>query len=203
MQFQIIAKGRTCHASEPSRGINAILQMNKILNALQTSYEMSSHPFLGETTFTILDIKAEPGGSTPIVPDQCQIILDRRYFPQETQDLLETELWAIIHEIQKVDPELDADILLHKNSRPLLCDPDEAIVKYLQKARQQIIGIPEELGAWKFGIDVFAIEDAGIPCAGLGPGKEFYAHSPQDHVSINDLATASKIYTIAASDVCE
>ena len=31
MQFKIVAKGRSCHASNPSRGINAIYQMTKIL----------------------------------------------------------------------------------------------------------------------------------------------------------------------------
>jgi acetylornithine deacetylase/succinyl-diaminopimelate desuccinylase-like protein len=59
-----------------------------------------------------------------------------------------------------------------------------------------------DLGAWKFGIDIFALEDVGIPCAGIGPGKESYAHTPYDHVAVDDLVAASKIYAVAALDVC-
>jgi len=202
MQFKITTKGRTCHASNPLRGINAIFQMNKILNHLQTAYKLPNHPFLGDATFTVLDIKAEPGGFTPIVPDRCEIILDRRFFPNETQKMLENELWAIIHTIQEEDPEFEAEIELHKVSRPLLCDPETEIVKVLQEARQQILDTPSKLGAWRFGIDVFTIEDAGIPCAGLGPGNELYAHSPQDHVAIEDLVAATKIYATSAAEIC-
>lgn len=202
MQFKLTAKGRTCHASNPARGINAIFQMNTILTQLQQSYEMPTHPFLGDATFTVLDITAKPGGFTPIVPDRCEIILDRRYFPHETPEHLGDELWLVIKQLQEKDPDLEAEITLHKVSRPLLCSPEEEIVKTLQKVRQQVLGTPSKLGAWMFGIDIFAIEDAGIPCAGLGPGNELYAHSPQDHVPINDLVAATKIYAKTTVEVC-
>jgi succinyl-diaminopimelate desuccinylase len=202
MQFKLAAKGRTCHASNPARGINAIFQMNKILTQLQQSYEMPTHPFLGDATFTILDINAEPGGVTPIVPDRCEIILDRRYFPHETSEQLEEELQVIIKKLQEKEPEVEAEVTLYKVSRPLLCNPEEEIVKSLQKARQQVLGTPSKLGAWMFGIDIFAIEDVGIPCVGLGPGNELFAHSPQDHVPLSDLVAATKIYVKTATDVC-
>jgi putative selenium metabolism hydrolase len=202
MQFKILAKGRTCHASNPSRGINAIFEMNEILNGLKTNYVMPQHPFLGEATFSVLDIRAEPGAQTPIVPDRCEIILDRRYFPDETRESLERELRAAIEGLQHDHGNPEVEIDLHKDSRPYLCAPEEKIVHVLQRARRSVLGAPSDLGAWKFGIDIFAIEDAGIPCAGIGPGKEIYAHTPHDHVAIDDLVTASKIYAAAALDVC-
>jgi acetylornithine deacetylase/succinyl-diaminopimelate desuccinylase-like protein len=202
MQFKIRAKGRTCHASNPSRGINAIFQMNEILNGLRATYEMPRHPFLGDATFTVLDIRAEPGGQTPIVPDRCEILLDRRYFTDETKESLERELRAVMQRLQHDHPDLEAEIELHKDSRPYLCAPEEEIVHVLQRARQAVLGAPSKLGAWKFGVDIFAVEDAGIPCAGIGPGKEIYAHTPHDHVAIDDLVAVSKIYAAAALDVC-
>jgi acetylornithine deacetylase/succinyl-diaminopimelate desuccinylase-like protein len=36
----------------------------------------------------------------------------------------------------------------------------------------------------------------------MGPGKEIYAHTPQEHVAIEDLINAAKIYAAAALDVC-
>jgi putative selenium metabolism hydrolase len=202
MQFKIRTKGRTCHASNPARGNNAIFQMNDILNALRVTYEMPQHPFFGEATFTVLDIRAEPGGATPIVPDRCEIILDRRYFPNERKELLEKELLTVIQRLKIDHPNLEAEIDLHKESRPYYCEPGEKIVNVLQQARQTVLGSSSELGAWKFGIDIFAVEDAGIPCAGMGPGKEIYAHTPHDHVAIDDLVAAAKIYAAAAVYAC-
>jgi acetylornithine deacetylase/succinyl-diaminopimelate desuccinylase-like protein len=37
---------------------------------------------------------------------------------------------------------------------------------------------------------------------GWGPGKEMYAHTPQDHVAVEDLVAATRIYATAALDVC-
>lgn len=201
MQFKVTTRGRTSHASNPSRGINAIDQMNRFLNTLQTSYRMPSHPFLGDATFAVLDIRAEPGARTAVVPDLCEIILDRRYFPDEDRETLEGELRNLLRLARETNPELDATVELHKDSRPMLCDPDVEIVQILQRARKAVLGEPSKLGAWKFGIDVFVVEDRGIPCVGLGPGNEIFAHTPQDHVRIEDLVVASEIYARAAMEI--
>jgi putative selenium metabolism hydrolase len=200
MQFKVTTRGRTSHASNPARGINAIDQMNQFLNTLHASYRMPSHPFMGVATFAVLDIRAEPGARTAVVPDLCEIIVDRRYFPGEDQETLETEFRDLIRLARRTNPELEATVELHKDSRPMLCEPDLPIVQILQRSRHAVLGKPSELGAWKFGIDVFAVEDRGIPCVGLGPGNEIFAHTPQDHVRIDDLVAASEIYARAVME---
>lgn len=202
MQFKITARGRSCHSSDPSRGINAIDQMNKVLTELQSSYTMPVDPALGEATFTVLDIRAEPGSRTPVVPDLCEIILDRRYFPNETREAIETELWELIGRARETEPGLEAGVELHKDSRPYVCDPEEEVVQLLRESRQAVLAGSSELGFWKFGIDIFAVEDRGIPCAGLGPGQEAYAHTPQDHVAVSDLVAAAQIYATAIRGLC-
>jgi succinyl-diaminopimelate desuccinylase len=199
MQFKIVAKGRSCHASNPSRGVNAIYQMTKVLERLHSSYRMPKHPTLGEATFTVLGIRSQPGGETPIVPDRCEALVDRRYFPEETREELEGELVALIEDL----PDLEAEVRFHKDSRPYLCDSETEIVKILQTSREEVLGKPSELGHWMFGVDVFAIEDQGIPCAGMGPGKEAFAHTPEDHVAISDLIHAAEIYAATIVKACQ
>ena len=41
----------------------------------------------------------------------------------------------------------------------------------------------------------------GIPCTGLGPGNELYAHSSQDCVAIEDLVADVKIYPTATTEI--
>jgi succinyl-diaminopimelate desuccinylase len=202
MQFKIVAKGRSCHASNPSRGVNAIDQMTKILERLRLSYRMPSHPTLGDATFAVLGIRSHPGGETPIVPDRCEALIDRRYFPEETREQLEAELVAVIDELREEEPDLEAEVHFHKDSRPYICDSEAEIVRVLQAAREKVLGEPSALGHWMFGVDVFAIEDRGIPCAGMGPGKEAFAHTPEDHVAVSDLVHASEIYGEAIIKAC-
>lgn len=202
MQFKIVTKGRSCHASNPSRGINAIDQMTKTLERLRSSYRMPSHPTLGDATFAVLGIRSFPSGETPIVPDCCEALVDRRYFPEESRDQLEAELDAVIDELRKDVRDLEAEVLFHKDSRPYVCDSEAEIVNILQVARRKVLGEPSALGHWMFGVDVFAIEDRGIPCAGMGPGKEAFAHTPEDHVAISDLIHAAEIYTAAIIEAC-
>ena len=202
MQFKIVAKGRSCHASNPSRGINAIYQMTKILERLRSSYRMPRHPTLGDATHAVLGIRSYPGGETPIVPDRCEAIVDRRYFPEETREQLEADFVAVIDELGKDVPDLEAEVRFHKDSRPYVCDSEAEIVHVLQASREKVLGKPSALGHWMFGVDVFAIEDRGIPCAGMGPGKEAFAHTPEDHVSVSDLIQAAEIYAATIMEAC-
>ncbi len=194
MQFKIVAKGRSCHASNPSRGINAIDQMTKLLERMRSSYRMPSHPTLGDATFAVLGIRSHPAGETPIVPDRCEAIVDRRYFPGETREQLAADLVTLIEDLRKEIPDLEAEVHFHKDSRPYICDSEAEIVKVLQASREKVLVEPSALGHWMFGVDVFAIEDRGIPCAGMGPGKEAFAHTPEDHVAVSDLIKAAEIY---------
>jgi succinyl-diaminopimelate desuccinylase len=177
--------------------------MTTILERLRLSYRMPSHPTLGDATYAVLGIRSYPGGETPIVPDRCEAIVDRRYFPGETRERLVAELVAVIEELRKNEPEIEAQVHFLKDSRPYICDSETEIVKVLQDSREKVLGNPSALGHWMFGVDVFAIEDRGIPCAGMGPGKEIYAHTPEDHVAVSDLIHAAEIYAATILECCK
>jgi len=81
LECEVTTLGRTSHGGFPQGGINAIFQMNRFLTALQEEYPLPEHPFVGRATVTCLDISASPGALTPIVPDRCVAVLDRRFIP--------------------------------------------------------------------------------------------------------------------------
>ncbi len=87
-ELKVTTQGRTSHGGYPQGGVNAIYKMNEFLNALQRDYTMPSHPVLGPASVTVLDIDASPGALSPIVPDRCNLIVDRRFLPEETQEAL-------------------------------------------------------------------------------------------------------------------
>lgn len=194
LEFRISVLGHTAHASNPKRGVNAIYKMTDLLNTLSAEYTMPSQPHLGQASFAVLDISASPGSQTPVTPDRCDIVLDRRYLPDESADSVKKELEGILAAAAGRDPEFRAEITLLKDMPVMYTSSEERVVELMQQAREAVLGGRAEPGAWLFGVDGTYLNRAGIPCVGFGPGDESYAHTPDDHVSVEHLIAAAKVY---------
>jgi acetylornithine deacetylase/succinyl-diaminopimelate desuccinylase-like protein len=133
LEFDVLAKGKTTHGSTPSLGINAIFQMKKFIEKLETAYQLPVDPFFGPCTVTAIDISASPGRLTPIVPDRCNLVVDRRYLPSESAESVKRELEGLIRQVQAEDPQFEAEVSLAKNFPPYYCRPEEEVVKILQE----------------------------------------------------------------------
>jgi putative selenium metabolism hydrolase len=201
-EARVTVRGRTSHAGYPQGGINAIFKMNQFLNALQNDYELPWHEFLGQATVTALDISASPGALTPIVPDLCQVVVDRRFLPEETEQELLQGFRKLFERIRSRDPEFVANVETLKWFPAMYTDPKEPIVEAMLRARERVLGKAGDIGAWYFGVDGTFLNQAGIPCVGLGPGNEYLAHTPYDSVPVQQLINAAKIYAALIHDVC-
>ena len=202
LEFDVLTKGKTTHGSTPSLGINAIFQMKKFMEKLETAYLLPVDRFFGPCTVTAIDISASPGRLTPIVPDRCNLVVDRRYLPSESAETVKRELEGLIGQVRAEDPRFEAEVTLAKNFPPYYCNPEEEVVKVLQGARRKVLGEEGRFGAWRFGVDGSFIHRAGIPCAGFGPGNEDLAHTPEDYIPVDDLIRAAKVYAQAIMDAC-
>ncbi|UCD57723.1 MAG: M20/M25/M40 family metallo-hydrolase [Candidatus Hydrogenedentota bacterium] len=194
LEYTITTYGKTAHGAMPELGINAIYKMNDFISELRRSYRPPTHPVLGDCTYTVLECGAEPGRLTPITPDKCWIAFDRRYLPSESTDSVQEEIEAIFRTLQQHDPEFKATIVNDKDFPPFYCDEREEVVSLMRSARGTVLGKDKMPRSWRFGVDGTFIHAAGMPCVGLGPGIETFAHTPQDHVPIDQLAAACEIY---------
>jgi putative selenium metabolism hydrolase len=203
VEFELAVHGRMAHSSEPSRGENAIAKAAPLLAALDRHAEhLESHPLLGQDTLAPIDIRAEPGGGVAVVPDLCTIRVDRRYIPGETPDSCLTELAAIVDNLRASDPSFRCDID-EVNHYPLFfTEPAHELVAAACAARADVLGAPGELGAWRFGVNGTFMARAGIPTVGFGPGDERWAHTSEEHVLVNDLIAAARVYARLAIRIC-
>ena len=202
LEFTLRVKGKTAHASNPCRGINAVYKMCDFIQDIREHYKLPSHPMLGDCTFTVIDIVSGPGRLGPITPDWCEIALDRRYLPEETAASVKKEIEALIDKRGEKDPDFKGMVELVKDFPPLYCPEDERIVSIIQEARETVLGDRGDLSVWKFGVDGTFMQRAGIPCAGFGPGDERFAHTPEDHVPIPDLISSCEVYTEIIRRAC-
>lgn len=203
LEFSVRVLGKTAHASNPGRGINAVYKMSELIQDFVKNYKAPSHPVLGDCTFTIIDIASGPGRLGPVTPDWCEIIIDRRYLPEESAASVQQEIESFIARRKKQDSDLRATVELVKDFSPFYCREDEPIVSIIQEARQAVLGDPGELSVWKFGTEDVFMDRVGIPCAGFGPGNEEFAHTPEEHIPIEDLHTSCKVYAEIIRRTCD
>lgn len=201
-EMQVTTQGRTTHGGYPQGGVNAIFKMNQVLNALQRDYTLPEHPVLGPATVAVLDINASPGALSPIVPDRCNLIVDRRFLPEETQEGLLAGFQALLDGIKAQDPEFRATLEPLKWFPAMLTAPTEPVVQAMARARAAVMGRAGEFGNWYFGVDGTFLNQAGIPCVGFGPGNEFLAHTPKDVVPVDQVITACQVYAALIADLC-
>jgi len=196
----ISVKGKSSHAANPSEGINAIVKMSKMIDAID-NMEMSTHKILGPTTQTITNITCQPG-QLNMVPSLCSISIDRRIAPGDTMEKTKAEFDAIIEQLKASDPEFDADVETGKSAPPGYQPPQESVIKSLQESAKYVLGRSPKISHYLFGTDGSYLSGvSNIPWFGFGPGDEANAHSVNDHVKIDDLIAASKVYAMFIIDL--
>jgi succinyl-diaminopimelate desuccinylase len=97
MRATVMTYGKSVHATNPDRGINAITAMSKIVLALENYHhnlKQHQHPLVGTPTCNVGTIQ---GGTTAnAVPDSCSIRLDRRMIPREDPEAVKRELQEVV-----------------------------------------------------------------------------------------------------------
>ena len=194
LEYTITMRGKTSHAAMPELGVNAIYKMNDFISEVRKTYKPPTHPMLGDCTYTIIECGAEPGRLTPITPDKCWIAFDRRYLPSESSESVQKEIEAIFETLKHRDLEFEATIVNDKDFPPFYCDKGEEAVSLMRQACKDVMGDEAKLRSWRFGVDGTFLHAAGMPCVGLGPGIDPFAHTPQDHVPVDHLTAACEIY---------
>jgi len=97
MRATVRTTGKSAHATNPDRGINAITAMAHVvlvLDAYHQELARRQHPIVGNPTCNVGVIQ---GGSTAnAVPDICTVQLDRRMIPGEIPDEVRAEMIRVI-----------------------------------------------------------------------------------------------------------
>jgi acetylornithine deacetylase/succinyl-diaminopimelate desuccinylase-like protein len=185
--LRLETRGKAAHGARPECGKNAVHEMARVVDALETNYAAQlrkrRHPLLGHATISVGTIA---GGTQPnIVPDHCDITVDRRTLPDETETSVHRE---ILHLLQR--KKLSATI---DNSKAASCVPLETDWK-LPIIRQffHALGQKKPLGVDYF-CDAAVLAQAGMPSVVFGPGNIAQAHTADEWISLKQLEQATRM----------
>lgn len=190
----VTTRGISAHTSQPEQGVNAILSMAKVLTALErydAELRIRPHPLVGNPTLTVTLIKG--GRGLNLVPDFCQIWIDRRTLPDEDP----LKAWDEVRQFLQSQPELlnwtveiAEPTLVHWGME---VSADSLPVQQLKAACQQVGLTPQVCGV-RYTTDASELVRGGIPTVVFGPGNIDQAHTAEEWVEIDQVISAQKIF---------
>jgi acetylornithine deacetylase/succinyl-diaminopimelate desuccinylase family protein len=193
----ICIEGKTAHASLPHQGVNAIEGAGVFIIAMRKLIEKLTeikHPLLGSPTATITKIAG--GIKENIVPDHCEMIIDRRMVPGESEAEVVAAFASICEEVNQQVPGIRAYIkqLKPTTGGPSEISPDSEYAKAALKISSKITGHAPEPFGLTCGCDMTHLMKIGIPTVVVGPGSLDQAHQANEFIEIVQLEKAVQIY---------
>ena len=200
--FTAVARGRAAHGSQPDRGVNAITSMARFLLRLSEVLPGREHPLVGRPTVNAALIT---GGSAPnVVPDRCEVDIDRRILPGETDpDEVRAPFVELVERLRAEHPEIDIEVGLREWTDAAEAHPDSRIAATAREAVSAELGSrPADVGFTGITDARFYLNDAAIPSVILGPGSLSVAHAANESVAVDELVAAARIYARIFAGFC-
>lgn len=195
IRWKVRARGVACHSSTPELGDNAIYRMAKAVAALEAhAAELARSipdPVLGPPSLSVGRI--EGGQSVNVVPDWCEIEIDRRVIPGEEPDgAVELAAEALRRRLGSLDaleflpawvkmPALSANV----NGDDL--DVMTRVIAEVTGRRPLRRGVP-------YGTDAGPLGQVGVPCVVFGPGDIAQAHTKDEWIDLDEVRAAAEAY---------
>jgi acetylornithine deacetylase len=176
LRATVVERGRSCHASRPWEGENAVDLAARDVLAIHALAFPKEDPFLGKATIAATVIR---GGTRPnVIPGACEIEVDGRPTPQYDNETM----------IRMLREAVRGEVLVRsRRFEPVSSDPASEIVRVAQEANPN--GRVRGFGGVS---DLFHVRH--VPGVVLGPGTSDKSHAPDESVEVSQVERAAEIY---------
>ncbi|MBP7796104.1 MAG: YgeY family selenium metabolism-linked hydrolase [Elusimicrobiales bacterium] len=214
MEIKVSVKGKSCHASAPERGDNAVVKMSSIVQEItELNNNLKNDDFLGKGTVAVTYIESKTP-SLNAVPDEATVYLDRRLTNGEDKKLAVSQI-KNLPSVKKYNAKVEIlnyeatswtglDVAQEKYFPTWVLPEEHKLVQSGIKAAEIALGKKPVVDKWVFSTN--GVATAGrlkIPTIGFGPGNEIYAHTVNEQMPIDDLLKATVFYSTVGSFITE
>jgi acetylornithine deacetylase/succinyl-diaminopimelate desuccinylase-like protein len=194
-RWKIRTKGVACHSSTPKLGDNAIYRMARVVTALESYAKWLADgrvdSVLGPPSLSVGRI--EGGQSVNVVPDWCEIEVDRRVIPGENpldcptqaREFLRDALGGL-ESIEFTAPWVNMPALVSR------VEPHDLDV--IREIVRDVTGRAPSTGGVPYGTDAGPLSQAGLRCLVFGPGDIAQAHTKDEWIELEQVQQAAEVY---------
>jgi acetylornithine deacetylase/succinyl-diaminopimelate desuccinylase-like protein len=211
---RITVRGTIAHAALANRpeNVNAIALMHELQSDLagwMRDYEQR-HDWLGEhPNVTMAAIRGGLPWRLARNPYECSLYLDIRMVPGQTIEAVKRDLRAFLGGFAERTRTATPSVHFYVTDPPNIVDDNSPVIASLAKAQaQEMVERPPHI-IRRTGADAIHFTAYGIPCVSFGPGGRQHPsagnramHAVGEHVPIEDVVTAARIYLAVALDLC-
>lgn len=202
--FRVRTLGTQMHSSLSDRvpSVNASVKLAEVMARMAREFQ-PRHPAGARRKPTLnLGVTLHGGIFFGVYPGSAEFGVDVRTVPGMTLDELQEDVEAFLERLRQGDSELQVTaewVPELRWSPPSSIPVDHPIVEAARWAAREVLGRdvpPDTMPAFTDGT-FWSL--AGIPAIpAFGPGSLLLAHQPNEHVSVQEILEASRIYTLMA-----
>jgi acetylornithine deacetylase len=211
---KITVHGTVAHSALTNRAgtINAINVMRELLAEIDAwaSRFQADNVYMDEhANVTIACIRGGAPWRLSRNPHECSMYLDIRTLPGQTADQVKRELRSILRSFADANNTEEPSLNFFVTDPALIIDENLPVVDALAKAQSSVMGKKSTPFIRRPGSDAVHLIRYDVPCVQFGPGGRMHPniveqsmHAVGDHVLLDDVVLASRIYLESALDLC-
>src|SRR6266704_455188 len=203
-EYLIMVKGRAAHSGRGWTGVNAIEYGASLIEELKKlgvrvgkrRSRINAEPIWGTKKMRPgLYVNTARGGlKGNIIPDTFEILVDRRFIPEESEARVRGEIARVVKEFAEKHREVKVSMKMILSYDPMLTAPSHPLVRTARRVANKVLGRDVPPCGSQGSTDMAAVSALGIPIAVLGATRQdSNIHGIDEHVRINDLVSVTKI----------
>ena len=205
--------GEIAHGSMPFLGDCAVRHMGAVVQEMEdTLYpalaqKRTDMPVVPDgAKQSTLNINSMHGGQaeqaadytglpSPVVPDSCRMVIDRRFLIEEDIDAVQEEITSVLETVKSVRDNFSYDMREMHRVLPTMTEKSSPVVQTVARAIKDVLGKEPEYVVSPGTYDQKHIDRIGKlkNCIAYGPGILDLAHKPDEYVGIDDMVDSAKV----------
>jgi putative selenium metabolism hydrolase len=203
-QVTIRTEGKSAHGSAPEKGVNAVYEMAEIIQRVEAkNLSLAKLEKDGFKPTLVLSRISSEAASLNAVPFSCEIYLDRRTVPGETEAMIREEMDTLVF---GKNASWEPGVLIRKSwtgadihyvpIHPAWKIGEDAYLtgKCVEAFRETFGQNPERFEFWDFSTNAVTPVTMGIPTIGFGPGDYKMAHMRDESIEVSQIKEACAFY---------
>ena len=206
--FRVKVHGTQMHSSISNLlpSVNASTKMAHVLWRMERDLRINfpPHPLCPGGVTLNPGVFLSGGVNYGVFPGYAEFAVDVRTLPGMTKEGLRCDVEMFLDILRREDPSLQVEMAFEDGplgwNEGTEISPQARIVQAALRASRRVLGFRPELRAFPGGTDAGIFQGkGGIPTIpALGPGLLPLAHSPNEHISVEGIVQAAKIYALTA-----
>lgn len=191
VRWRITTHGKAAHSSTPERGRNAIIDMARVVLAIESGHiarlngaEARTDPRTGRSTCSINVVRG--GVQHNIVPDFCEVQVDQRLVPGHEAEEVLASVRSDLEPMAAADPGFRYTFKSIESAKPFASEAS-TVVSERVAATLSSAGLASEVVGAPYTTNANHYAPAGLPCVVCGPGDIAKAHTVDESIAVEQL----------------